>query len=126
MTLALGIAVNATIFSLVDAFLVPHLPGHDAESLVVVSSINPDRSFLPDTNPVSAPNYFAWRADTRLFADMSASDEYRTGSLAGDGQPEAISYRRRHPELLRPVRRFGPAGAHVCRAAKIRTDATMS
>ena len=91
-TLALGIAVNATVFSLVDAFLLPHLPGQNAESLVVVSSINPDQSFLGDTNPVSPPSYFAWRADTHLFADMSAADEYRTGSLAGDRQPEAITY----------------------------------
>jgi len=92
VTLALGIAVNATMFSLVDAFLLPHLPGHGAESLVVVSSINPDQSFLPDTYPVSAPNYFDWRADTRLFEDMSAADEYRTGNLAGAGEPEAIQY----------------------------------
>jgi predicted permease len=91
LTLALGIAINATIFSLVDAFLLPHLPGRNAESLVVISSVNPDQSFLPDTNAVSAPNYFAWRADTRLFADMSAA-EYRTGSLAGDGKPEAVGY----------------------------------
>jgi putative ABC transport system permease protein len=92
VTLALGIAVNATIFSLVDAFLLPKMPGRNAESLVVVSSINPDQSFLPDTSQVSSPNYFAWRADSHLFADMSASDEYRTGSLTGEGQPEAIPY----------------------------------
>jgi predicted permease len=92
VTLALGIAVNATIFSLVDAFLLPHLPGRNSKSLVVVSSVNPDQNFLGDTNPVSPPNYFAWRTDTRLFADMSAADEYRTGSLAGEGQPEAIPY----------------------------------
>ncbi len=92
VTLALGIAVNATIFSLVDAFLLPHLPGHHADSVVVVSSINPDQNFLGDTNQVSPPNYFAWRADTHLFAEMSAADEYRAGSLAGEGQPEAIQY----------------------------------
>jgi putative ABC transport system permease protein len=92
VTLALGIAVNATIFSLVDGFLLPHLPGRNAQAAVVVSSINPDQNFLGDTNPVSPPNYFAWRTQTRLFADMSAGDEYRTGSLAGEGQAEAIQY----------------------------------
>jgi predicted permease len=92
VTLALGIAVNATIFSLVDAFLVPHLPSPSAASLVMVSSVNPDRSFLPDTDPISAPSFFSLRADTRLFADLSAADEHRTGSLAGDGQPEAVSF----------------------------------
>ncbi len=92
VTLALGIAVNAAIFSLVDAFLLPHLPGRNSQSLVVVSSVNPDQNFQGDTNPVSPPNYFAWRTESRLFADMSAADEYRTGSLSGGGQPEAIPY----------------------------------
>jgi putative ABC transport system permease protein len=100
VTLSLGIAVNATIFSMVDAFLVPHLPGRGAESLVVVSGVNPDRSFMPDAYPVSAPNYLDWRADTRLFSDMSASDENRTGSLAGDGQAEAISYAAATPNYF--------------------------
>ncbi len=90
-TLALGIAINATVFSMVDAFLLPHLPGKSAESLVVLSSVNPDQSFLPDTNPVSPPNYFALLADTRLFSDVSAADS-RSGSLSGAGQPEAIAY----------------------------------
>src|SRR5882757_7165181 len=38
LTLALGIAVNATMFSLVSAFLLPRLPGHDAQNVVVVTS----------------------------------------------------------------------------------------
>src|SRR5258708_6579226 len=42
LTLALGIAVNATMFSLVSAFLLPHLPGRDSKSLVVASSVSPD------------------------------------------------------------------------------------
>ena len=45
LTLALGIAVNATMFSLVSAFLLPHLPGRDPQSIVVVSSVNSDRPF---------------------------------------------------------------------------------
>ncbi len=65
VTLALGIAVNATIFSLVDAFLLPHLPGRNSKSLVVVSSVNPDQSFLPDTNPVSPRQLPACCAGTR-------------------------------------------------------------
>ena len=91
ITLALGIAINATVFSMVDAFLLPHLPGRSAESLVVLSSVNPEQSFLPDTNPVSPPNYFAWQADTHLFADISAAD-HRIGSLSSVGQPEALPY----------------------------------
>src|SRR5580698_9548195 len=99
LTLALGIAVNATMFSLVSAFLLPRLPGRDAQKMVVVSSVDPDGNFLPDVTPVSAPNYLAWRGDTRVFAEMAAADESRAANLAGlakttvgDGQPESIGY----------------------------------
>ena len=93
VTLALGIAVNATMFSLVSAFLLPHLPGRDPQNLVVVSSVSPDQSFQADTRPVSPPNYFVWSGDKSLFSEMSAADEYRTGSLSGPGkQPEAVTY----------------------------------
>jgi len=88
LTLSLGIAVNATMFSLVSAFLLPHLPGRNPQNVVVVTSVNPNQG---DTNPVSAPNYLAWRADTRVFAAMAAEDEYRTASLTGQGQPETVS-----------------------------------
>lgn len=93
VTLALGIAVNSTMFSLVSAFLLPHLPGRDPQNMVVASSVSPDQAFQPDTNPVSPPNYFAWGDDKDVFAEMSAADEYRTGSLSEPGkQPEAVSY----------------------------------
>lgn len=92
-TLALGIAVNAAMFSLVSAFLLPHLPGRDPQNVVVPTSINPDASFQASANPVSAPNYFLWASDKHLFSEVSAADEYRTGSLSGPGQqPEAITY----------------------------------
>ena len=59
VTLALGIAVNATMFSMVSAFLLPHLPGRDPKSIVVVSSVNPDAQFQADTNAASAPIHSA-------------------------------------------------------------------
>ncbi|HLJ51156.1 MAG TPA: ABC transporter permease [Bryobacteraceae bacterium] len=91
-TLALGIAVNATMFSMVSAFLMPRLPGRDPQRIVVVSSVNPDAGFQADLNPASAANYRDWKADTQTFSEMAAADEYRTGSLSGAGeQPEAIT-----------------------------------
>jgi putative ABC transport system permease protein len=92
-TLFLGIAVNTSMFSLVSAFLLARLPGSETERLVAVSSINPDGSFQADTNPVSVPNYLAWSRDSRVFAEMAAADEYRTGNLSYPGQqPESVSY----------------------------------
>ncbi len=91
-TLALDIAVNATMFSLVSAFLLTPPPGRDPQNVVVISSVRPDGTDQADTNPVSVPNYLAWRRNTQLFAQMAAADEYRTASLAGQGQPTAVPY----------------------------------
>ena len=91
-TLSLGIAVNATMFSMVSAFLLPRLPGQDAQKIVVVTSVDPNGSFMPDTNPASAPNYLAWRADQRVFTETSAEEDGRTGNVSGGERPEAIQY----------------------------------
>src|SRR3984893_2155928 len=91
VTLALGIAVNATMFSLVSAFLLRRPVVHQPDRVAVVTSINPARGFLPDTNPASAPNYFAWREANDVFSDVSAADEYRSVSLTAQGKPEALA-----------------------------------
>jgi predicted permease len=90
VTLALGIAVNTTMFSLVSAFLLRRPVVHEPDRVAVVTSINPARGFLPDTNPVSAPNYLAWREGNDVFSDISAADEDRTVSLTAQGKPEAL------------------------------------
>jgi putative ABC transport system permease protein len=90
LTLALGIALNATTFSLVSAFLLRRPPVPEPQRVVVVSAVNPAPGFQADANPVSAPNYIAWREATQVFADAAAADEYRTVSLSGQGEPEAL------------------------------------
>src|SRR6202047_1838177 len=90
VTLALGIAVNATMFSLVSAFLLRRPVVHEPDRVAVVTSINPTRGFLPDTNPVSAANYLAWREANDVFSDTAAADEDRSVSLTAQGKPEAL------------------------------------
>ena len=90
LTLALGIAVNATIFSLVSAFLLRRPPVHEASRVVAISSVNPNPVFLPDAYPVSAPNYLAWSKGNHVFSQMAAVDPFRTVSLTEPGQPEAL------------------------------------
>jgi predicted permease len=96
ITLALGIAVNATMFSLVSAFLLTPPPVRDPERVVVVSMVNPNPVFQADGFPVSIPNYLAWRKANHVFAGMAAAHAHRTASLtsqgspAGAGQPEAV------------------------------------
>src|SRR5262249_32620686 len=90
LTLALGIAVNATMFSLVSAFLLRRPPGRDPENVVVVSSVNPSPVFLPEGSPVSPPNYLAWRERHDVFTEMAAADDGRSVTLTGQFQPEAL------------------------------------
>src|SRR5882757_4574737 len=96
LTLALGIAVNATMFSLVSGFLLARPPGREPERVAAITSVNPAGGFLPDASAVSAPNYLAWRQANHVFEDMAAADVYRTVNLssqfqsAADGQPEPL------------------------------------
>jgi predicted permease len=95
LTLALGIAVNTTMFSLVSAFMLRHPPGRDPQRVAVVTSINPGSGFHPDANPVSIPNFLAWREANQVFADTAAADQYRSVNLTSvspsvAGQPQAI------------------------------------
>ena len=90
LTLGLGIAVNATMFSLVSAFLLRRPPGREPERIAVVSTIDPAQGFQADASPVSVPNYLAWREANHVFADMAAANEYRTVSLTLQQQAEAM------------------------------------
>lgn len=90
LTLALGIAVNATMFSMVSAILLRRPPTRDPERVAVVTSVDPAGGFQPDARTVSAANYLAWREANQVFADMAASDEYRTASLTLQGRSEAL------------------------------------
>jgi putative ABC transport system permease protein len=93
VTLALGIAINATMFSMVSAFLLGHVPARDPDRIVVLSSVNPDGGMQADISPVSVANYLDWKQNTRMFPEMAASSDDRTGSLSGPGeQPEAVGY----------------------------------
>src|SRR5215472_8362672 len=85
-TLALGIALNATVFSLVSVFLLRRPPVGDPERVAVISSISPTAAFQGDAFMVSTPNYLAWREANHVFADMAAADDFRTASLAGQVQ----------------------------------------
>jgi putative ABC transport system permease protein len=81
LTLALGIAVNATMFSLVSAFLLRRPAAADPNHIIVISSVSPSGGFLPDANSVSPPNYLAWRQANDVFTDLAAADEFRTVNL---------------------------------------------
>lgn len=112
LTLALGIAVNATMFSLVSAFLLRRPPGREPSRIVVISGVSPAQSFQSDLNGVSAPNYLAWRQANHVFEEIAAADEYRSvsltaqgtetsGQLTSTGRPEALRASAVSPNYFR-------------------------
>jgi putative ABC transport system permease protein len=50
ITLALGISVNSTMFSLVSAFLLRRPPAHEPDRVVVISAIDPAQGFHADAS----------------------------------------------------------------------------
>ena len=90
LTLALGIAVNATMFSMVSAILLRRPPGVDPDRVAVVTSIDPASGFQADASQVSAPNFLAWRESNHVFSEMAAADVYRTASLTSQRESQPV------------------------------------
>ena len=82
IALALGIGVNATVFTFVNAVLIRGLPFNDPDRILVVGT----RDARGRDRGASYPDFEDWRAATRTFAGLSAyssqtmnvSDEGRT------------------------------------------------
>ena len=91
-TLALGIGVNAAMFSAVDAVLIRPLPYADADRLVMVWD---DNSRVGDSaHFFSTPaEWHEWRRHNTVFTDLAASQP-GDAALSGDGDPEELSARK--------------------------------
>ena len=94
LTLALGIAANATIFSFVSAVLYKKPPVRDPDTALVVYGTTTKHLWGQNLNPVSAPNFFAWKRANKSFADLAASEPYSNVSLTGDAEPERLGASR--------------------------------
>jgi putative ABC transport system permease protein len=94
LTLALGVAANATIFSFVSAVLYRKPTVGNPDSALVVYGTSATRPGGANLYPVSTPNYFNWKRENQVFADMAAGDPYYNVSLTGQGEPERVSTMR--------------------------------
>ena len=82
LMLALGIGVNASVFSFIDFMLLQPLPVPEANRIVVVSR--------GDTTLFSHPDYSDYRNRTRAFTALAASTPTEA-SFDLEGQSEAIT-----------------------------------
>jgi len=87
LTLALGIAANTTIFSLISAVLLRPLPYPNADRLVTLWTSYPESPGRLDI--FSPPNYLDVAARNRSFEAVGGYDQ-ASFTLAGDGEPEYV------------------------------------
>jgi putative ABC transport system permease protein len=90
LTLALGIGVNTTMFSVVNATLLQPPPFPDPDRLVTVWKGRIDNP--KNLNIVSMPNYRDWKADSHVFEAIALFDSAGRGyNLTSGGEPEQVS-----------------------------------
>ena len=94
LTLALGIAANATIFSFVSAVLYKRPPVYDPDRVMVVYGTSAAHGWGTSLNPISTPNYFTWKRENRVFSDLAALEPYTSVSLTGKDEPERVTANR--------------------------------
>ena len=87
LTIALGIGVNAGIFSVLYDVVLQPLPFEDPEELVMVWEHNVPRDNR--TNVVAPANFFVWREDTDVFEELAAVTWF-SQALTGTEAPERI------------------------------------
>jgi putative ABC transport system permease protein len=87
LTLALGVGVNAAMFSIINSTLLTPLPYKNPDRLVWLGTSHPR---FDHPIPISAPDFLDWKSQNNVFDYMSAiwSDEF---TLTGKGEPEVVS-----------------------------------
>jgi predicted permease len=90
VTLALGIAVNTTIFSAVNGWMLRRPRIKDPARVVVIVTTDPAKGGWGwDRQPVSAFDFVAWREQSRSFEAMVASEPGEF-VLSEEGEPERV------------------------------------
>jgi predicted permease len=89
--MALGIGANTAIFSVVHAVLLEPLPFRDADRVVQIWHVPPQKSFPGMTQfSVSAANFLDWQKQNHVFEQMALYTGGRF-DVTGAGKPEAVS-----------------------------------
>jgi putative ABC transport system permease protein len=97
LAVALGVAANTAIFSVVNAVLLEPLPYKEPGRLVMVWESNVQNDL--HQNSVSPANLIDWKEQTTVFDDMAGFFDRRT-NLTGDGDPVELPVQFVTPNLF--------------------------
>lgn len=96
LTVAIAIAANATIFTVVNAVMIRSLPFAQPDRIMQVAEKN-DKLNLPNF-AASVLNFLSWREQTQSFEQL-AGVGFATFTLTGAGEPEQLSGNHISPAL---------------------------
>ena len=99
--LALGIGVNATVFTLVNAVLIRGLPFQDSASLYVLGTQRLPVDGSPNLGSVSYQEVLDWRSQARSFVDMAAFTQMSANIADDRAMPEQQNAARVSENLFR-------------------------
>ncbi|MDO8539077.1 MAG: ABC transporter permease [Opitutaceae bacterium] len=103
LSLALGIAANTAIFSVVNAVLLRPLPFRNPEELVDVAEVPPKGGRFA----VAPGTFLDWRAQNQVFTDMALMST-RSVTLLGAGEPRLVHSARVSASFF-PLLNIAPA-----------------
>ncbi len=118
LTVALGMAVNAAVFTLVNGVLFRPLPYERAEQLAMVWTFRTEAAD-PDTFTVSPADFVDWRSQATSFSDMAAFN-IDLASVTGETGTERV-----HAGVVTP-NFFALIGVRPVIGAGFRFDADAS
>jgi putative ABC transport system permease protein len=98
LTVALAIAANATIFTIVNAVMIRSLPYRQPDRILQVSEKN-DKLNAPNYAS-SILNFIEWRRQTQTFEEL-AGIGYATFTVTGGGEPEQLTGNKISPALAK-------------------------
>jgi putative ABC transport system permease protein len=101
VALALGIGVNATIFTLVNAVLIRGLPFPESHNLFVLGTIPQGPGTTVRFNPASYQDVQDWKTQAGSFVDIAAFGQSSINLADDRGMPEQINGARVSENLFR-------------------------
>src|SRR5215204_768 len=97
LAIALGVAANTAIFSVINAVLLEPLPYRESGRLVELWEMNRTRD--AHQNVLSPANFIDWKEQTDVFEDAAAFFDSRV-NLTGGGEPEEVVVQYATPNLF--------------------------